>query len=55
MWQTFVRSGRLGLGRLVLHADARENPVDKNGIMTAFSTVLTLFSVWNVDQTHEVL
>ena len=34
MWRTFVRSGRLGSGHLVLHADARENPVGKNGVMT---------------------
>ena len=34
MWRTFVRSGRLGSGCLVLRADARENPVGKNGVMT---------------------
>jgi hypothetical protein len=34
MWQISVGSNRLGLGYLVLHADARENPGGKNRVMT---------------------
>ena len=34
MWRALVGSGRLRSGCLVLHADTRENPRGKNGVMT---------------------
>ena len=34
MWRALVGSGRLGSSCLVLHADTRENPGGKNGVMT---------------------
>ena len=36
MWRALVGSGRLGSGCLVLHANTRENPGGKNGVMTPF-------------------
>ena len=39
--RTFVRSGRLGSGCLVLRADTRENPVGKNRVMTAGERVIS--------------
>ena len=34
MWRALVGLGWLGSGCLVLHADTRENPGGKNGVMT---------------------
>ena len=36
-WRAFVKSGRLGLGCLVLRADTRENLAGKNEVMTVWN------------------
>ena len=39
MWRGFVGSCWLCSGCLILHADTRENPVGKNGVMTVVNIV----------------
>ena len=43
MWWALVGSGRLGSGCLVLHADTRENPGGKNGVMTVAPSLFDVF------------